>query len=81
MEINAILLSALGWCSLINLVILLIWWLAWLTAREPIFKLHSRWFSIPRERFDAIHYTLLGVFKLAIIFFNLIPYVVLRIIN
>ncbi|PKN88301.1 MAG: hypothetical protein CVU51_04370 [Deltaproteobacteria bacterium HGW-Deltaproteobacteria-1] len=36
-------------------------------------KLHSRWFKIPVETFDAIHYAGLAIYKIAVIMLNLVP--------
>jgi hypothetical protein len=40
--------------------------------------MHSKWFKIKVETFDAIHYAGLGIYRMLIIVFNLIPYLVLR---
>ena len=68
----------LGWCSVINMMILLVWFLAFVFARNFVFKMHTRWFRISEERFDEIHYTMMGYYKLAVVLFNLAPYLVLR---
>ena len=68
----------LGWCAVINTVILLVWFLAFVFAHDLIFKIHTRWFKISEERFDEIHYTMMGYYKLAVMLFNLLPYLVLR---
>ena len=68
----------LGWCSVINLGILIYWILALTLGNELVFQIHTWWFDIPQDRFDEIHYTMMGYFKLAIILFNLTPYLVLR---
>ena len=68
----------LGWCSVINMMILLVWFLAFVFARNLVFKMHTRWFRISEERFDEIHYTMMGYYKLAWFLFNLLPYLVLR---
>ena len=68
----------LGWCSAINAVILLVWFLAFVLARNLIFIIHTRWFKLSDGRFDEIHYTLMGYYKITWLFFNLLPYLVLR---
>ena len=49
-------------------------------ARDFIFRVHTRWFKISEERFDEIHYTMMGYYKLVVFVFNLIPYLALRIV-
>lgn len=72
--------AVLGWCTLINLG-LLIWWLLFLLlAHDWTYRFHSKWFKISTEEFDAIHYRLMGVFKMGVILFNLVPYLALRIV-
>ena len=71
----------LGWCSVINTVILLVWFLAFVFSHDLIFKIHTRWFKISEERFDEIHYTMMGYYKLAVMLFNLLPYLVLRFVQ
>ena len=67
-----------GWCSLINLGVLLYWFLFFVFAHDFLYRLHTRWFTIGRETFDAIHYGAMAFYKLATFFFALIPYLVLR---
>jgi hypothetical protein len=73
--------SALAWCSLINLVLLLFWFAYFALAHDWLYRVHSRWFGIPVERFDAIHYAAMAGFKLGVILFNLVPYFALRIVG
>ena len=72
--------SFLGWCTLINWAILLWWWLFLVLARGWVYRVHSKWFNIPEERFDEIHYKGIAMFKIAVILFNLVPYLALRIV-
>ena len=71
----------LGWCSLINIGLLIYWILALTLGNEFVFQIHTRWFDIPHDRFDEIHYTMMGYFKLMVILFNLTPYLVLRFVR
>ncbi|NIP31693.1 MAG: hypothetical protein GTO02_19565 [Candidatus Dadabacteria bacterium] len=70
-----------GICSLINIGILLYWFLMLLMVRDWIYKIHSKWFKIPEDRFDDIHYRALAYFKLSIFLFNVVPYFALVIID
>ena len=71
----------LGLCTILNMGILVVWSLAFVFAHDLVFKVHTRWFKISEERFDEIHYTLMGCYKLAVFLFNLAPYLVLRLAN
>ena len=71
--------SVLGWCTLIDYALLLFWFVVFILAHDWLHRLHGRWFSISEEKFDAVHYTLMGVFK-GIFLFNLVPYLSMRIV-
>lgn len=68
----------LGWSALINLGMLTFWFLAFVFAGARIHQLHSRWFKVSRETFDAAHYCGLGIFKLAVLLFNVAPWAALQ---
>ena len=68
----------LGWCTVINLAMLTLWFLAIAFAHDFVFQTHTWWFEISEERFDEIHYTMMGYYKLAVLLFNVTPYLVLR---
>ena len=44
-----------------------------------LFRLHTRWFRLSVERFDAIHYAAMALYKVGILLLNLVPYVALRV--
>ena len=70
-----------AWCSVINIA-LLAWWAIFLFfAHDWTYRMHSKWFKISAERFDAIHYGAMAAFKLGVFMFNLVPYFALRIIG
>lgn len=71
----------LGWCVVINLGILLWWFAFFIFAHDLVYKLHSKWFSISVEKFDAIHYSGMAFFKLTVFIFNLAPYLALLIVS
>lgn len=73
--------SLLGWCTLLNFAILLLWWLMFLVGRDWIYRLHTRWFRLSDEQFDAIHYGGIALYKIAIFLFNAIPWIALTIIR
>ena len=74
--------SMLGWCTMINVALLLLWSAAFLFAHDWMFQLHTRLgFKLSPEVFDAMHYGGLGIYKLAIWLLNLAPYIALRIVG
>ena len=68
------------WCLVVNYGILLLWLLVFWLGHDWMFRFHSRWFHMSRERFDGIHYAAMAVYKVGILLFNLTPYVALRLV-
>jgi len=73
--------DSLAWCSVINLGILLFWALWFMLAHDFMYRFHGKWFKLSAERFDEINYSLIGIFKLGLILFNIVPYFALRIVG
>jgi len=69
-----------GVCGLINLGVLFLWFGMMIVARDWIFKMHTKWFKLSPEQFDALHYGGLGLFKLFIFVFNIVPYLALLVL-
>jgi hypothetical protein len=72
--------GVLLWCAAINYAVLISWFLFFRFAHDWIYRLHDRWFRMPMEQFDAIHYAAMAIYKIGIILFNLVPYVALLIV-
>ena len=69
------------WSTVINYGILVLWFLVFVLAHDWLRRLHGRWFRYSDEVFDAVHYALMGVYKLGILLLNLVPFVVLSILS
>ena len=61
------------WSLAFNYAVLLVWFLAFVTARDALRRLHGRWFALPDASFDAIHYGGMAAYKIGILLFNLVP--------
>jgi hypothetical protein len=68
-------------CAVINYGVLLVWFLVFLLAHDWIYRLHSRWFHLSREQFDALHYAGMAIFKVGILLLNLVPYIALHLVG
>ena len=71
----------LGWCAVINIGLLIWWFLFFWLAHDSMYRFHGKMFRISVETFDAIHYAGMAVFKIGIFLFNLVPYLALVIIR
>lgn len=69
------------WCTLINAGLLILSFLFWFLAADLMFKLCGHWFQFPRESFSLLYLSLLGLFKLLIVIFNAVPWLVLEFIR
>ena len=77
----ATLRDLLFWSAMINIGLLL-WWLLFLIfAHDFVYRMHSRWFKISGETFDAIHYGGMAFYKICIFIFCIVPYITLLIIS
>jgi len=72
-EIKGVLL----WCLGINYGILLVWFGVFVSAHDWMYRLHTRWFKLPVETFDALHYAGLSIYKIGVLLFNLVPLIAL----
>lgn len=68
-----------GWCAVFNFALLFFWFLMMASAGGIVHRLHGRWFHMPRERFDEIHYAGMAFYKLLVIVFNVMPWLALRV--
>ena len=68
------------YCMLTNYVILLIWFFAFIFAKNWMKKLHRQWFNLSDQNFDAIHYSAMAVYKIGILLLNLVPFIALKLL-
>ena len=68
------------WCTILNYLVLLLWFVAFSLAHERMFKLHGRWFGLTTAQLDALHYGGMAVYKVGILLLNLVPYIALNIV-
>ena len=68
------------WCTILNYLVLLLWFLAFFLAHDWMFRLHGRWFRLTATQFDALHYGGMAVYKVGILLLNLVPYIALNIV-
>ena len=73
--------SFLLWCTVINYGILLLWFLVFTLAHDRMRRFHGRWFRLSDEQFDSLHYLGMSIYKIGILLFNLVPFVVLWIVS
>ena len=71
----------LMWCTIINVLLLVLSFLICAFAGEWVYGMHSKWFPISREAFHVAIYSFLALFKIFVLVFNLVPYIACVIIG
>ncbi|HCF94555.1 MAG TPA: hypothetical protein DEW46_05800 [Verrucomicrobia bacterium] len=69
------------WCTIMNFAFLMLSFLLLGIAGDFIYKLHSKWFSMQREKFNMLIYSFLGLYKILWLVLNVVPWVALRVIG
>lgn len=72
--------SFFAYCTLINYLVLLLWFVVFRLGHDWLHLMHGKWFEMTEQQFDLINYCGMGLFKLFILIFNLAPYIALSII-
>jgi hypothetical protein len=71
----------LGWCTVINIGLLLLGGVMWISLKERFSGLVAKWFGVTQEEVKASVLRAFMQYRMAIIFLNLVPYVVLKIMD
>ncbi|WP_166425280.1 DUF6868 family protein [Paraglaciecola sp. 20A4] len=78
---NVIQLSEIfGWMSLINIGLLCAASLAFIWMKDKITAIHGRLFDVDPNELKILYINYLAHFKLLIFIFNLVPYIVLKVL-
>ena len=71
----------LGWCSVINVIALLVASLMLMLMRDFVAGIHGKMFGVGTEEMSLAYVAYLANYKIAIIVLNIVPYVALRIMS
>lgn len=69
----------LGWCTLINMGMLILASLAMVSMRETMTKMHRSMFGLDDTDLARAYFQYLAQYKILVFVFNLMPYLALRI--
>ncbi len=70
-----------GWCSVINITILLLTTFLLIGFKDLVSKVHGKMFGISQQSTSLIYFNYLGNYKIAIFIFSLVPYLALKIMG
>jgi len=60
-------------CAAINYAIIIAWFAAFWLAHDALFRLHSRWFHLTHEHFDALNYGGIAAYKILNMVLFMVP--------
>ncbi|MBN2296664.1 MAG: hypothetical protein JXM70_29820 [Pirellulales bacterium] len=69
------------WCTIINVAFLAFSFLFCAFGGDFIYRMHGKWFPMSRETLTVVLYSYMGIYKIVIIVFNLVPYLALSIVG
>ena len=69
------------WMTIINIGLLIVSSVVVMILKNIIYKLHGKFFGIKEENIAMIAYAWLGAYKVAVMVFNIVPYISLVIIQ
>lgn len=69
------------WCTIMNSILLVWAFLITSYAGDWVYRMHSRYFPIPREAFNVVIYSFIGLLKVFVLMFNLVPYLAFLILG
>jgi len=72
--------TILLWCFGLGIALLFIWFGLLVFMGDFVYEVHARFFQIPRQQFDTLHYQAMILTKMAIFGLFLFPYVGIRIV-
>lgn len=67
-----------GWCSVINIIILIFSSLSLVLFKGFIIKVHSNLLSINQEDLPKLYFKYLSNYKIGVVIFNVVPYFALK---
>jgi len=70
-----------GWCSVINMGLLIFSTVMLIAFKGPISAIHSRLLVLDKEKLQGLYMNYLAYYKIAIIVFNITPYFALKLIG
>ncbi len=69
------------WCTILSGGLLILLFLIWVLAGDWAYRMHSKWYPIPRDVFNVVIYSFMSLFKILFLVFNFVPYVALVILG
>lgn len=69
------------WCTILNGGLLVFSALFCAVAGDWVYRVHSKWYPMPRDAFSVVLYSFIALYKIFFLTFNLVPYIALVIVG
>jgi uncharacterized protein DUF6868 len=69
------------WMTIINVLLLVFSSVLVMTLKEVVCKMHGKLFGLEKNQVAIVIYSYIGMYKILVIVFNIIPYIALRVIQ
>ena len=79
-EVLEIVAQILIRCTIMGVIVLLIWWIALELFGNLAYSVHSRIVPLSRQQFDLIHYVGILITKAAVSLLFFFPYIAIRLV-
>jgi len=56
------------WYTILNIGLLMLSFLMFVFAGDFVYRMHSKWFPMPRERFNSVIYSFIGFTRSSLLF-------------
>ncbi|MEX0274722.1 MAG: DUF6868 family protein [Flavobacteriaceae bacterium] len=73
--------TVLGWCAVINFGLLMVSWVLYMVCHQWIYDIWSSLYGMSMETYDLLYISVLAMWKILTIVFNVVPYVALGMIS
>ena len=81
MDTIAVVREFFGWCSVINIVLLMFSAIFIIRIRKSAASIHGKMFGLDEDYLSKAYFQYLGQYKIAIIVFNIVPYLALKVMG
>jgi uncharacterized protein DUF6868 len=71
----------IGWCTVINIGLMIFSAIIVIAFRGPILRIHAKMFNLDEKYLSRAYFQYLAQYKIAVIVFNIIPYFALKIMS
>ena len=69
------------WCTIINVGMQIFFFVVMLTFKDTAYRMQKKFFPLTNEQLDLVMYCFLGIYKLLVTVFCIVPWIALLIIG